>query len=251
MQGLADELQPGSIMINAPVDAIIQTKEGVVVQTATGVEITCSKVIIAIPTNTYGLIKFSPPLPSEKRHLVSRTKPGVYQKVILTYRNPWWKDIGFSGKIESFKGPINFSFDVSNADMQQHSLALFIVGDTAAEWMKLNELQREEALIEHLAEVIGTVNAHLARDVLETNYCDWSAEDYLFGAPTSVMEPGLLSRYGKALREPFQDLHFAGAELAFEWKGYLEGALTAGTHAAKVVIASISKPSTDITNGFP
>lgn len=249
MQGLADELLPGSILLNAPVDAITQTTEGTVVQTATGIEVSCKKVIVAIPTNTYGLIKFSPPIPSDKRHLVSRTKPGIYQKMILTYRNAWWKDMGFSGKIESFKGPINFSFDVSNADLQQYSLALFIVGDTAAEWMKLNELQREEALIEHLAEVVGPEHAHLARDVLESNYCDWSAEDYLFGAPTSVMGPELLSRYGKALREPFQHVHFAGAEMAFEWKGYLEGALTAGTSAAKAVMASIAQSPPTVLNG--
>lgn len=235
--GLADEMKAGSIFINSPVDSMHQTSEGALVHTATGNKIFCRKAIIAIPTNTYENIHFSPPLPHDKKALVSRTKPGVYAKMILTYSRAWWKDLGLVGKFNSFKGPICFSWDISDDTKKQYSLAMFIAGEKATAWAQLNELQREESVIDHLAELVGPENAHLAREVVEVNYVNWSAEDYLGGAPTSSMGPGMLSTYGAALRRPFQNIHFAGGETAYEWKGYLEGALIAGSRAADEVIA--------------
>ncbi|KAH0847348.1 hypothetical protein AYO21_03741 [Fonsecaea monophora] len=236
--GLADEMKPGSIFINSPVDNIHQTAKGALVHTATGDSIFCRKVVIAIPTNTYKLINFSPPLPHDKSALVSRTKPGVYAKIILTYSRMWWRDIGLVGKFTSFKGPICFSWDISDESRQQYSLALFSAGEIATRWATLNELQRIEAVIDHLAELVGEEHAHLARDdVLEVNYVNWGEEEYLGGAPTSAMGPGMLSRYGAALRQPFKHIHFAGGETAFEWKGYLEGALRAGSRAADEVLS--------------
>ena len=230
-------MKPGSIFISSPVDNIHQTAEGALVQTATGNKFFCRKVVVAIPTNTYEKIHFSPPLPQDKNALVSRTKPGVYAKMILTYSRAWWKDLGLQGKFSSFKGPICFSWDNSDETKQQYSLAIFLAGSIAAKWATLNELQRFEAVVEHLAELVGPEHGHLAHeDVLEVNYVNWSEEEYLDGAPTSVMPPGVLSKYGLALRQPFKHIHFAGGETAFEWKGYLEGALRAGTRAADEVI---------------
>ena len=145
------------------------------------------------------------------------------------------------GKFSSFKGPICFSWDISDDTKKQYSLAMFIAGEIAARWAQLNDLQRTESVIDHLTELVGPENAKLARDVLEVNYVNWSAEEYLGGAPTSAMGPGLLSTYGAALREPFKHIHFAGGETAYEWKGYLEGALRAGSRAAEEVIARAKK----------
>lgn len=235
--GLADELPPGSVFVDSPVDSIHQTPDGAFVETATGNKIFARKVVVAVPTNTYEQIRFSPPLPAAKRALVSRTKPGVYAKMIVTYSKAWWKDLGLQGKFTSMKGPICFSWEISDDSKKQYSLALFIAGEVAAKWSELNELQREESVINHLAELVGPENASLARDVLEVNYVNWTEEAYLGGAPTSSMGPGLLSKYGGSLRQPFQHIHFAGGETAYEWKGYLEGALLAGSRAAAEVIA--------------
>jgi monoamine oxidase len=237
-------MKPGSIYINSPVDNIHQTADGALVHTKTGNKIFARKVIIAIPTNAYENIHFSPPLPQNKSALVSSTKPGVYAKMILTYSRAWWRDLGLQGKFTSLKGPICFSWDISEDSKKQYSLALFIAGEIAARWQQLGELQRVDSVINHLAELVGSKHESLVRDVLEVNYMNWSAEEYLGGAPTSVMPPGILSKYGGTLREPFRNIHFAGGETAYEWKGYLEGALRAGSRAADEVIALIRKEST-------
>jgi monoamine oxidase len=41
------------------------------------------------------------------------------------------------------------------------------------------------------------------------------------------------------LREPWEDLHFAGTETAGEWKGYMEGAVRSGERAAAEVIKDL------------
>ncbi|KAI7769392.1 hypothetical protein LZL87_012833 [Fusarium oxysporum] len=233
---LAGALKPGSVQINAPVDGITQYENGCTVSTSTGATYKAKKVILAIPTNTYTNIRFSPPLPRAKKALVSRTKPGIYAKIIVTYTASWWKDAGLQGKFMSLKGPISFSWDISDDKTKQYSLAFFVAGNTAAAWHELSELEREEAIIEHFASLVGPKLADKARDVLEVNYVEWTKEEYIGGAPTSAMGPKMLSEYGWALREPYLNIHFAGGETAYEWKGYLEGAITAGKRAAKEVV---------------
>ena len=49
------------------------------------------------------------------------------------------------------------------------------------------------------------------------------------------MPPGVMTRFGHALREPCGRIHWAGAETAVEWPGYIEGALRSGIRAAREV----------------
>ncbi|MCM6778938.1 FAD-dependent oxidoreductase [Nocardia sp. CDC159] len=44
--------------------------------------------------------------------------------------------------------------------------------------------------------------------------------------------PGILTRYGPALRQPVDRIHWAGTETADYWQGYLEGAIRSGERAA-------------------
>ncbi|KAK5989383.1 putative flavin-containing monoamine oxidase A-like protein [Cladobotryum mycophilum] len=239
---LAATLPSGSVMLHSPVDRITQLGEKeIVVTTSSGSSYKAKKVIMANPTNTYSNIQFTPPLPPAKRALVTRTLPGVYAKAVLTYSSPWWREVGLVGKFESVIGPICFSWDISDLSTKQYSLALFVAGNPATMWHALNELEREEAIIEHLVTLVGEHSslAQKARDVQEYNYMEWTKEEYIGGAPTCALGPGMLKKYGKALRDSFGDIHFGGGETSYEWKGYLEGALLAGQRAANEVIASL------------
>ncbi|RFU74397.1 amine oxidase, partial [Trichoderma arundinaceum] len=218
------------------------SKNEVHVKTNSGMIYKAKKVIVAIPTNTYTNIQFTPPLPATKKALVTRTKPGVYAKAILTYSSPWWREAGLVGKFESVIGPVCFSLDISDLSKQQYSLAIFVAGKVAAEWHKLDELAREQAIIEHLAALVGE-NSCLgtkARNILEFNMVEWTKEEYIGGGPTSALGPGMLKKFGTVLREPVGNIHFGGGETAYEWKGYMEGAVTAGQRAAKEVIDELS-----------
>lgn len=164
--------------------------------------------------------------------------------MLLTYSNPWWRDAGLSGKFRSQIGPICFSWEVSNFEDKSFTLALFIAGDRAAKWYSLSKMARQHNVIEHLATMVGEEYAKQARDVLEYNAGEWTEEEWFGGAPTSAVPPHLLSQYGEAMRAPFKNTHFAGGETAREWKGYLEGALRAGTRAADEVLIALGKNAT-------
>lgn len=236
-------MEAGSVLLNSPVDAIDQHGDAVIVYTANGTVIQCRKAILALPTNMYSGIRFSPPLPHKKRALVSTTKSGTYAKVVLTYRTRWWKQAGLVGKFSSMIGPICFSWEIADDSTEHYSLALFISGRAAEKWHQLNSLAREEAVISHLARLVGPEHAELALDVLEVNQMEWTKEDYIGTGPTSTMGPGQLSELGEALRSPFKNVHFAGGETAYEWKGYLEGALRSGSRASDEVTTLLSLES--------
>ncbi|ETN44674.1 uncharacterized protein HMPREF1541_10344 [Cyphellophora europaea CBS 101466] len=236
---LADAMTPGSVLTDAAVTEISQDDDTAIVTIKTGKKFKAKKVIVAIPTNTYSDIKFTPSLPSEKAQIVSNTMPGIYAKMILSYTEPWWREAGLVGKFTSLVGPIRFSWDTSNPALSQYSLAVFIAGDVATEWHALPDEERQQTMIEHLAELVGEDLADYALDVLEVNYVEWTKEEYIWGGPTSAMAPGMLRQYGTALRESFANLHFGGGETAYEWKGYLEGAITAGQRAAEEVVEAL------------
>lgn len=218
---------------------IEQREAGVLVTTGHGKQIRARKVVVATIPTVYGNIDFTPELPADKQGLATESLPGIYAKIVLTYSEPWWREAGMVGKFSSMVGPVSFSWDASVPELDQYSLPLFIAGDFASEWYELPDSEKVNAMVEGLATLVGEDLADRARDTLEVNYAEWTREEYIGAGPTAAMGPGALRKYGNALRAPFQHIHFAGTETAFEWKGYLEGAVTAGQRAAQEIIEAL------------
>ncbi|KAF2167507.1 hypothetical protein M409DRAFT_36607 [Zasmidium cellare ATCC 36951] len=241
-QGLADALPKRSVLTDTPVASITQLTSGdVLVTTKNGPAFESRKIILAIPTNTYTNISFAPPLPPAKRTIVSSTKAGIYAKAIITYRRPWWRDHGLIGTFISMRGPINYSWELANEELQQYSIAAFIAGQSSSWWHALPTLKQEEALLKNLVEMVPQADPNEVWAPFEINIQDWTKEEYIGGGPTSSMGPGDYARYSQALREPYGNLYFTGGELAFEWKGYLEGAVRSGSRAAAEVVEALKK----------
>lgn len=55
------------------------------------------------------------------------------------------------------------------------------------------------------------------------------------------MGPGGLTKFEHVLRAPVGRIHFVGTETAFEWKGYMEGAVRSGERGAQEVLLSMNK----------
>ncbi len=55
------------------------------------------------------------------------------------------------------------------------------------------------------------------------------------------MGPGQLTRFEHVLRAPSGPIHFVGTETAFEWKGYMEGAVRSGERGAQEVLLALNK----------
>ncbi|KAM0632006.1 hypothetical protein D7B24_003933 [Verticillium nonalfalfae] len=238
---LAEAMTPGSVLIHSPVHSVVQHNDTAIVAIESGQSFRAKKVIIAVTQNVYDKIAFSPPLPCDKRNLVSHTKPGIYAKMAITYSKSWWRDAGLVGKFTSLAGPACFGWEISDASQDLHALMVFIAGSIAEKWSALPADEKERSIIEHLAEIFGKDLANEARDVREVQYVEWTTEEYFLGGPTTTLGAGMLRKYGAAMREPFENVHFAGTETAFVWKGYLEGAVTAGQRAAQEVVDGLTE----------
>jgi hypothetical protein len=59
------------------------------------------------------------------------------------------------------------------------------------------------------------------------------------------MPPTAMTEFGAALREPIGAIHWAGAETASVWCGYLDGAIESGHRAADEIAAEVARDPAD------
>lgn len=239
-QRLAENLRPGSVYLNRPVNAITQTSNGTIVETLSGEAFRASKVLISAPTPLYRHIKFSPPLPADKQEYVDSVHLGPYCKCILIYSSPWWREAGFNGSFIDLSGPVVFSRDVSSDEDKMYAISCLIGGQYAHKWSRLPVSRRVNAVKDQLASMMGPEHGGKIYDTIQTIEKAWAKEPFIEGVPCPMPAPGgIWPRLGNALRRPFGALHFIGTETAIEWKGYMEGAVRAGERGAAEVIADL------------
>lgn len=244
-KGMAGDLQPGSLFLNSPVSHIHQEKNPstCVVTTQRGKQLRAKKVIISIPTPLYRTIKFSPALPKAKMTLADSTTLGYYAKTILIYDKPWWTELGLRGSFISLTGAVSFSYDTSVEADAQYSITCFIVGGTGRKWSILSPIKRRQTVLDQIAAMVGDEYGHRVYQTEEIIEDEWIKEHWSQGAPSPVMGPNLLNKYADVLRAPCGNLHFVGTETAYEWKGYMDGAVSAGERGAGEVIQALIKPA--------
>lgn len=193
--------------------------------------------IVTIPTCLYPSINFSPPLPKSKRLLAENTALGYYTKVVFVFDDPWWRNAGLSGVLNSESGPISLTWDTSIPG-EQWSISCFVIGEPGRQWSKLSKSARTTAIWNHFTTTFKTV-VDTIPEPSHTIELEWSKEEYIWGAPSPVMGPGVLTQYGSELRTPFENVHFIGTETSIVWKGYMEGAVRSGIRGTDEVIAAL------------
>jgi monoamine oxidase len=243
-KAMAAELKANYLFLSSPVTAITQLSPlKNTITTSTGLQFQAKKVIISIPTPLYRTITFSPPLPASKATLADSTVLGYYAKTILIYSSPWWRapNINLNGSFSSLNGYVSFTNDTCVLSDSQFSITCFLVGSTGRSWSILSPIKRRQVVLDQIASMVEGEHRRKVYDTEEIVEQEWAKEQWSQGAPCPVMEPGLLNRYFDVLRRSAGDVHFVGTETAYEWKGYMEGAVRAGERGAEEVIESLSK----------
>jgi monoamine oxidase len=236
---MAKVLTPGSLVLNSPVWSIQQTSNGVIISAGSG-HYRCQKAIVSLPTPLYKDIRFDPPLPQDKFELSSRTKLGSTTKMLLVFAEPWWRKKGLCGMLQSFVGPVSVARDSSIDDKGVFSLTCFVVGKAATAWIILSKEEREKAVFDHIKRVFSPFVD--VPEPIDAAHNIWIEDQWSQGCPCPAMPPGVLTKYGHALRTPHANVHFVGTETAYEWKGYMDGALRAGERGAQEVIQYFNRP---------
>jgi monoamine oxidase len=193
------------------------------------------RVIVALPPALAGRIQYDPVLPAARDGLTQRMPQGALVKVQAIYERPFWRADGLNGSSTSDTGPLNVTFDSSPQSGSPGALLGFAGGDEARRFSRLPADERKGAALGSLARAFGS-QALNPIDYIES---DWSSEPYSRGGPVGIAPPGLLTTYGRALREPVDRLHWAGTETSGYWNGYMDGAVRSGERAAREVLEAL------------
>ncbi|HEU4706661.1 MAG TPA: flavin monoamine oxidase family protein [Solirubrobacterales bacterium] len=236
---LAAQLGAERVRLGSPVRRIEHGGEGVVVHAAGGsggpVRVRAQRAIVAIPPTLAGRVDYDPPLPALRDQLTQRMPQGSVIKTMAIYEEPFWREEGLSGQATSDVGPARVTFDNSPPDGSPGVLLGFLEGRFARHWAMRAAAERREAILAGHARLFGPRAAQPIGFVERI----WAEEEWTRGCYGCLMTTGGWTEYGRALREPAGPLHWAGAETATVWNGYMDGAVSSGERAAAEVLAQI------------
>jgi len=232
---LAERLGHDAVITRAPVRRIEHGPEGVTLHADGGATVRAKRAIVAIAPSLAGRIVYDPPLPGYRDQLTQRTPLGTVAKCMAVYDEPFWRFEGLSGQATSDSGPVKLTYDNSPPSGSPGVLLGFLEGRQARELGRLPADQRRAAVIDCFTRIFGPRAARPERYIERL----WADEEFSRGCYGCHMPTGAWTGYGEALRAPIGPIHWAGAEVAEVWSGYMDGAVRSGEGAAGAVLAGI------------
>jgi monoamine oxidase len=231
---MAEELGEERVVLGAPVRRIEHARDGVTVH-ADGVAARGRLAIVAIAPALAGRIAYDPPLPGHRDQLTQRMPLGTVAKCMAIYAEPFWRSEGLTGEGMSDTGPVRLTFDNSPPDGSPGVLLGFLEGRHARELGRVRPEERRAAVIDCFTRLFGP-RAAAPDDYVERL---WAEEEWTRGCYGCHMPTGGWTNFGEALRASVGPLHWAGAEYAQVWNGYMDGAVRSGDAAAAEVVDAL------------
>lgn len=230
-EGMARDLGE-DVVLSSPVRSVNWSDDAATVYTDTG-EWRARHVVFATSPTMINQIGFTPQLPSRRRMLHQRFPNGRNSKAVIVYDTPFWRDRNLNGNVISTDGSLTAAYDLGDENSRKGILITLFTGLPAYRLDSLTPSARKARIIELLTQALGPE----ARNPIEYMDQVWADETWSGGASSPFLVPGALTTIGGELREPVGPLHWAGTHMSAEYRGYMEGALSAGEAAAKQIAA--------------
>jgi monoamine oxidase len=231
---MAEALGPERLLLEAPVRRIRHGADGVTIE-ADGATVAAQRAIVAVAPTLASRIAYDPPLPGFRDQLTQRMPLGTVAKCMAVYDEPFWRQENLSGQGTSEVGPVKLTYDNSPPDGSPGVLLGFLEGRHARELGRLPAAERQTAVVDCFTRLFGPRAAKPAAYVERL----WAEEEWTRGCYGCHMPTGAWTNYGPALREPIGPLHWAGAEYATVWNGYMDGAIRSGEASAREALERI------------
>jgi monoamine oxidase len=231
---VAEALGEERLALEAPVRRIGHGADGVTVA-ADGLEVRARRAIVALPPTLAGRIAYDPPLPAYRDQLTQRMAQGTVIKCMAVYADPFWRGEGLTGQGTSDVGPVRVTFDNSPSDGTPGVLLGFLEGRQARALGRRGPEERRDAVVGCFTRLFGPRAASPDAYVERV----WADEEWTRGCYGCAMPTGAWTEFGPALRAPIGPLHWAGAETATVWSGYMDGAVSSGERAAADIAAAL------------
>ncbi|CBY01069.1 hypothetical protein IAQ61_011961 [Plenodomus lingam] len=239
---LADRVGSQHIALNNPVISITRMGSGYDVKSKHHT-VHAKFVVLALAPPLLQKITFTPALPEARSALNKNMKMPALGKGIAIYKSPFWRTpttaqkSGLSAQVLSDAGSVRATFDSTPHPSTKPAFAAimgFLLGDEMRAIDAMSVPAAQAKIVDDYTRYFGAP----AKDFVEFVLQRWDLEPFSLGGPVAIAAPGLLSKYGNALRQPVEGLHFAGTETADYWMGYMDGAIRSGERVAKEIITT-------------
>jgi monoamine oxidase len=220
-----------AVRLNAPVRSVSQRGDQLVVD-AGEVTVSARHAVVAVPPALVLDIAFDPALPDDRVALYRNAVAGPETKTLVVYDEPFWRADGFSGQSSEPGSAAEVTLDATPASGRPGVIASFTFGHVAERVDALDAAERRRAVLDALTARFGR-RAATPVEFVETA---WWKERWTRGCSMAHLPPGILTRFGPLLREPFGRVHFAGTETATTSHGAIDGAVRSGERAAAEIL---------------
>ena len=193
------------------------------------------RVIVAIPPNLTGGIRFDPVLPPWRLRLEQHLSQGSVIKALAVYETPFWRDEGLSGEGFAPYELVREVYDNTPPSGAPGVLCTFLAGENAESAGRLAPEERRRLVLTGYERFFGPA-ALEAVDYVER---DWSAEEFTRGAYCATFDVGGLARFGPDLRRPIGPIHWACTDISGFGNMHMEGAARSGRAAAEAILAEL------------
>ena len=222
-----------AVHLCAPVRSIAQDAGRVRIR-AEELEVVAERAVVSVPPALVLDIDFEPALLEDRRALYQHAIAGSETKTLLVYPEPFWRADGFSGQSAEPGSAAEVTIDASPSSGAPGILACFTFGAVAERFDAMGVEERRRVVLDVVARRFGP-RASQPDEFVETA---WWSEQWTRGCSMAHFPPGILSRYGMLLREPFERVHWAGTETATRSHGAVDGAVRSGERAAVEILAA-------------
>jgi monoamine oxidase len=229
-QRVADTLGD-AVRLNAPVRSITQRDDHVLVDTDDLI-VSADRAVVTVPPALALEIAFDPVLPDDRLTLYRNAVAGPETKTLVVYDEPFWRADGFSGQTSEPGSAAEVTLDATPVSATPGVIASFTFGPVAERLDALDRAERRRAVLDVLTARFGPRAASPA-EFIETA---WWTEEWTRGCSMAHLPPGILTRYGPLLREPFGRVHWAGTETSTTSHGAIDGAVRSGERAAAEIL---------------
>lgn len=231
-QALAQRLDPQTLKLNSPVILVDLSGEALVVTTKTASFRSKHLVLAVPPALAVSAMRFIPPFPVEVHRIAASTPVwmGGTAKIVVRYREPFWRRTGLSGAAVSAIGPLREVHDLCGPAGQPAALFGFTTGFEAR---SASTGSIEERVLTQLVRLFGP---EAANPVAITPQ-DWSAE--IYSSPPGVADNNNYALFGHPLYTDVsadRRLHWASTETSTASAGHIEGALAAAERTIRRVL---------------
>jgi monoamine oxidase len=220
-----------ALILHAPVTSLTQSDDRVEV-VADVATVTARRVVLALPRALAAAIRFDPALPADHALLIHKMPAGTEVKTVAIYDEPFWRNDGVTGATVATDDLIEVTLDTTQPGHGQGVVGTYSAGPRARALWASGERERRATLLHMLSTRLGPKAAHPV-EVLELN---WSEERWTRGCSCAHFAPGVLTQYGRLLREPVGRIHWAGTETATTSYGAMDGAVRSGERVCEEIL---------------